>query len=126
MTAGAAGMAGVPKLPSRSSVAPERKKLRQGAVLGAVRQLLQGVGVQVAGCAVLLVGEHRVVEKRRGPTKVAGVKGLLGDGDDPVDPADRVDIAGGEFGPRVRPQPGRVAVEPAEVALVDGLDVVTD
>ncbi len=66
------------------------------------------VGVQLAGCAVLLVGEYRVVQKRRGPTKVAGVKGLLGDGDEPVDPGDRIDMSDGEFGRLVRLQPGWV------------------
>ena len=73
-----------------------------------------------------LVGEHGMVEQRGGPTEVARVEGLLRHPDDPVDTADGVDLAGGEFGRLMRPQPGRVAVEPAELALVDGLDVVTD
>ena len=72
------------------------------------------------------IGEYGVVQQGGGPPVVAGVERGLGELDDAVDAAERVDVAGGQLGGRMRPQPRRVAVEPAHVALVDRLDVVAD
>ena len=115
---------GVPKLPSRSSVAPARKKLRHVAVLGSVRELLEGVGVQLTRTVVVLVGEDRVIEQSCRPTEVTVVEGLLRDLDDLVDAAHRRHVPRGDRLRRMLPQPTRVAVEPAHVALIDRLDVV--
>ena len=60
--------------------------------------------------------------KRRSPS-AAYACGL---GHHGVGPAHALDVAGRGLDRRVRPQAGRVAVEPAEVALVDGLHVVAD
>lgn len=65
-----------------------------------------------------------MIQQCCGPTVVTGVECLLRKVDDPVDAAHRLDIPGRERLGRVGPQPGRVAVEPAHVALIDGLDVV--
>src|ERR1700761_9835391 len=73
-----------------------------------------------------VVGEHRVVEQCCSPTEVTGVKGLLSQFDDTVDSAHCFDVSGGQCFWRVWPQSRRVSVEPAHVALVDRLDVVTD
>jgi hypothetical protein len=51
---------------------------------------------------------------------------LPGFGDGGVDAADGLHVTGGGGLGRVLPQVGRVAVIPAQVALVDGLDVVAD
>ena len=104
---------------AEEEVAPRR-------VFGAVSQLLQRVGVQRAGAGMVAVGEDRVIEQRCRPTEVTGVECRLGELDNAVDTAHRLDVAGAERLRGMRPQPAGVAVEPAHVALVDRLDVVAD
>ena len=67
-----------------------------------------------------------MVEQGRGPSVVAVVERALGERDDRVDATERRDVALRERRGRVGPQPCRVAVEPAEVALGDRLHVVVD
>ena len=76
--------------------------------------------------AVRRVGEHDVVEQLHGETQIAAVGVVAGLSDDGVGTTHAVDVPLGRFDGRMLPQVGRVAVVPAEVALVDGLDVVTD
>ena len=64
------------------------EEVAPGAVLGAVAELFERVGVQRAGRGVRLVGEHGVVQQRRGPAVVALVERRLGELDDAVDAAD--------------------------------------
>lgn len=64
---GAWVLTGVPKLPSRNSADPDRKKLRHVAHLGAVAELLEGVGV-LAGTLMFLVGEDRMIQQGCRPT----------------------------------------------------------
>lgn len=73
---------------------PAEEEVAPGRVLRAVGQLLERVGVELAGAGVLTVGERRVVQKSCCPTVITGIERLLGEVDDPVDAAHRSDIAG--------------------------------
>src|SRR5690606_11249811 len=67
-----------------------------------------------------------VVEQGGGETQVAAAGVAGGRGDAGGGAAETLDVAAGQLDRRVLPQVGGVAVEPAEVALVDRLDVVAD
>ena len=97
-----------------------------GAVLSAVAELGEHVGQQGLGLGVARFGEHHVVEDLGGPAQVAVGKGTAALGHHLVRAAHELDVAPGFLLRRVLPQPGRVAVVPAQVALVDRLDVVAD
>lgn len=96
------------------------------AVLAAVGELLQRVGLQLARARVGRIREDRVVEQRCCPAVVALLERGPRQLDDPVDAAERRHIPLRLLRGGVRPQPRGVAVEPAHVALVDGLHVVAD
>ena len=126
MIDGDAVWVGVPKLPSRSSVAPDRKKLRQTAFSAPYASCSRVSAYSSRAAAwflsVKIAWSSSVAAQRKSPSS----KAVAGDLDDPVDATHRVDVARPDRLRRVRPQPARVAVEPAHVALVDRLDVVAD
>jgi len=72
------------------------------------------------------VSEHHVIEDLGGPAQVTFLEGPAGLGHHLVGVAHEVDVPLGLFLRRVLPQPRRVAVIPAQVTLVDRLDVVAD
>ena len=82
--------------------------------------------LRLASAGVVLVGEDGVVQQRCRPTIVTRVESFPGNLDNAVHSAHRGDIARSGLLRRVLPQPAGVAVEPAHVALVYGLDVVVD
>ncbi|GHI27035.1 hypothetical protein Shyd_84060 [Streptomyces hydrogenans] len=67
-----------------------------------------------------------MVEQGDGEAEVAAVGVVPGPGPDRRLAAEGLHPAAGLLGRRVLPQVGGVAVEPAHVALVDGLDVVAE
>ena len=75
---------------------------------------------------MVLVGEQYVVQHLDRPTQIALVEGCLGQRHRSVGTAHRGDVALGRSHRRMWPQVRRVAVVPAEVALVDRLHVVAD
>src|SRR6266516_2888975 len=97
-----------------------------GAVLGAVAEPLVGLCKQLLGLMVVGLREHDVVEQLCGEAGVAVAEVAAGLDDHLVRTAHAVHVAHGGLLRWVWVQRGGVAVEPAHVALVDGLDVVAD
>ena len=75
---------------------------------------------------MILVGEYGVIEKSCRPTEIAFIERGFREFDDTVETTHRRHVTRPDRFGRVRPQPRRVAVEPAHVALVHGLDIVAD
>ena len=117
-------MAGVPKDPVPQLGGPGEVEGPPRAVLAAVPELLVGVGEQFAGGGVRGVGEDHVIEYLGHPAQVTVVVGLPGPLHDRVGATHELHVALRALHRRVRPQVRGVAVEPAQVALVDRLDVV--
>src|SRR4029077_16400237 len=97
-----------------------------GGAFGAVAQLGEHVGEQGPGGFAGRVGEDGVAGQLGGEPPVARVGELAGLGDGGVQAAEGLDVPGGGGLGRLLPQVGRVAVIPAQVPLVDRLDVVAD
>jgi hypothetical protein len=70
------------------------------------------------------VSEHHVVENLGGPAQVTLLERAAGLGHHLVRAAHELHVPLGLLLRRVLPQPGRIAVIPAHVPLVDRLDVV--
>jgi hypothetical protein len=107
-------------------VGAAQERVAPGAVLGSEAELLEHVGLQGPGGHVVLVGEDDVVEHLGGPAQVAVLERPSGLVDRSVGAAHGLHVALARGGRRVGPQPGRVALVPAHVALVDRLHVVAD
>jgi hypothetical protein len=100
--------------------------LRQGPRFGLVAELFQRVRLEVLGGLVVGVREHGVVDDFGDPAVVAELKRAAGLVQQCVGAAHELDVAFGGVLGRERVQVGGVAVKPAEVVDVGGLDVVVE
>ena len=94
------------------------------AALGLVAELVVGAREQLVRLGVARVGEHEMVEQRRGPAIVAALEGRARLLLHRRGAAHRLDVLRAELDRRQRIEVRRVAVVPAEVELVDRLRVV--
>src|SRR5699024_1949750 len=101
-------------------------EIAPGRGFGLVAELLEGVGLQQAGRPVVRIGVDDVADDLGDPAVVTFLEARPGFGEYGVGTAHVVDVAAGGLGGRMGVEVGGVAVEPAEVALVDGLGVVAD
>lgn len=94
-----------------------------GTVFGTVAELFVGVGQQRFGSGMARFREYNVIEYLCDRTVIAGVERITRFGDDRVGATHEFDVPNGLLNRSVFPQTRRVAVEPAEVALIDRFDV---
>ena len=125
MSGGAAAV-GVPGDPLAQLLRAHQEEVAPGRVLGAVAELLERVGLQLPRRLVLGLGEDEVVDDLGDPAVVARLEGLARLLQHRLGAAHELDVAARLLDRRVLPEVGRVAVEPAHVALVDRLHVVAD
>ena len=117
---------GVPKLPSRSSWAPERKALRQVPFSAPNPICSKASACRLRASASVSSANSTWLQHLDDPAVVAVVVGAAGLGHGRVGAAHGGDVALRGLHRRVLPQVGRVGVVPAHVALVDRLHVVAD
>ena len=91
-----------------------------------VAELLEGIGLQQPTRLIGRIGEHEMVEQFRRPSVITLVEGPLCFGVHLVGAAHRGDVTLPALLRRVRVEVGRVAVVPADVALIHRLCVVAD
>ncbi|MNJ38149.1 hypothetical protein D3C77_329900 [compost metagenome] len=97
-----------------------------GRVLGLVAELFQCIGLQVARSLIVRVGKDHMFEYFRSPAIVTLGDRLLGLVHDDLSATHELDVLLPGLDRRQRMQVGRVAVVPAQVALVNRLGVVVD
>ena len=105
--------------PAQVDVAPQ-------TVLRAETEFLQGLGEQFPGLPVTRIGEDHVTDHRRHPAQITVVEVGLGLVQHRIGAAHELDVPLGLLLRRVGPEMRRVGVVPAEIPLVDGLDVVAE
>src|SRR6476646_2436756 len=97
-----------------------------GTVLRTVAEPLVGVGQVVLGLGVGGVRKDDMVEQLDREPQITGGNVVTGLGDGGGGAAHALDVPLAGLGGREFPQVSGIAVEPAQVVLVDGLDVVAD
>jgi hypothetical protein len=112
--------------PVTELVGTHQEEVAPGCVLGAVGELLQGTRLQLRRLGVVRAREDEVIDDLRNPAVVAAVERLPRVREECFGAARQRDVTLAGHLWRVRPEVGGVAVEPPQVALVDGLEVVLE
>ena len=101
-------------------------EIAPGRRFGLIAELLEGVGLQIAGVLIARIGVDDVLEELRDPAVFALVVGFLRLLDDGLRAPHQLDVARRRFGRRQRIEVGRIAAEIAEIEIVDRAGVVAD
>src|SRR6185437_11663154 len=94
---GGTGLRGRPERAVTELGSAREVEVTPGAVLGAVAELLVGVGEHLSGSRVLRVREDGMVGELRGPPVVTSIERRTSLLDDSIDATDRVDVARGSL-----------------------------